>query len=231
VGRYLSILASSGAFAKIILLVLFLVSVVSWAVIIRKFLSFRRAGAETRRFRRMFPRGLDRSLPHRREALERLSRSPLAAVGLAASEELSRAGSGSDSEQMGEVGFRNLASGLERRISEVEDRLLSHVTLLATVASVSPFLGLLGTVWGVMKAFMDIRMQGSAHISVVAPGIADALITTVAGLLVAIPALVAHNYFVGRVRLITSEMERLSKKTVENLRAERYETDPEPYDS
>ena len=218
-GRYLSVLGSSGLFAKIILLILFCVSVASWAIIVYKYLALRRSNAQDRRFRRAFDESPGQLFLDRREILNGLPLSPLASLGRRAAEELSELeGSSHRNPRPGRAWFENLESSLERRISRTEDSLLSYVPFLGTISSVSPFLGLLGTVWGVMKAFMDIRIQGTAHISVVAPGIADALITTVAGLLVAIPALVAHNYFVSKVEALTSEMERLARKTAENLR-------------
>ncbi len=222
--RYLSVLGSSGLFAKAILFILFCISVLSWAVIIWKYLAFRRAAREDRRFRRVFPDNPGHSFLEKYDVLERLPASPLASVGRSAVEELARLEeSNPGTPGPDRVFFENLESKFERQISSTEDSLLSYIPFLATVSSVSPFLGLLGTVWGVMKAFMDIRTQGTAHISVVAPGIADALITTVAGLLVAIPALVAHNYFVSKVQVVTSEMERLARKTVENLKRRFHE--------
>jgi biopolymer transport protein TolQ len=223
-GRYFSILGSSGLFAKIILLALFCISVASWAIIVWKLLALKRAQAQDQRFRRVFSRNPGQSFLDRRDILENLPSSPLASVGRRTVEELTELEESSMGRpRIGRVWLENLESSFERQISRIEDSFLSYVPFLGTVSSVSPFLGLLGTVWGVMKAFMDIRLQGTAHISVVAPGIADALITTVAGLLVAIPALVAHNYFVSRVGTLTSEMERLARKTVENLRRQYHE--------
>src|SRR5438132_926058 len=89
---------------------------------------------------------------------------------------------------------------MDRSANEETSRLERHVGFLATAGSVSPFIGLMGTVWGVMSSFMNIGVQGSASLVVVAPGIAEALIATVAGLAAAIPAVVAYNSFTNRVR-------------------------------
>ena len=94
----------------------------------------------------------------------------------------------------------------------------SSLPILSTFVSVSPFLGLLGTVWGVMVAFLDIRTRGSAHITVVAPGISDALITTVYGLLVAIPALIFYNIFRSRVNHYDNELTQFIKEAFARLR-------------
>jgi biopolymer transport protein TolQ len=91
---------------------------------------------------------------------------------------------------------------------------------LGTFVSVSPFLGLLGTVWGIMQAFLDIRLRGSAHITIVAPGISDALITTVYGLLVAIPALIFYNIFRARVNNYGAELDQFINEVFAKLRKE-----------
>ena len=89
---------------------------------------------------------------------------------------------------------------MDRSASEETATLERHVGFLATTGSVSPFIGLMGTVWGVMSSFLNIGAQGSASLVVVAPGIAEALIATVAGLAAAIPAVVGYNHLVGRLR-------------------------------
>jgi len=89
---------------------------------------------------------------------------------------------------------------MDRSASEETAALERHVGFLATTGSVSPFIGLMGTVWGVMSSFLNIGAQGSASLVVVAPGIAEALIATVAGLAAAIPAVVGYNHLVGRLR-------------------------------
>jgi biopolymer transport protein TolQ len=105
------------------------------------------------------------------------------------------------------------------KLTEIASLEISLPTL-STFVSVSPFLGLLGTVWGIMEAFLDIRARGSAHITVVAPGISDALITTVYGLLVAIPALIFFNIFRARVNKYDSELDTFIKEVFAKLRKE-----------
>ena len=110
-----------------------------------------------------------------------------------------------DQDQL-EVVYRDLRVAAHRQLAKFDQRL----PVLATTGSVCPFLGLFGTVWGVMTAFLDISTQGSTNIVVVAPGIAEALITTIAGLAVAIPAMVGYNYFVQRSRTLGLELEDLA---------------------
>ncbi len=112
----------------------------------------------------------------------------------------------------------NIRLVMERaKISELSE-LESSLPILGTFVSVSPFLGLLGTVWGVMEAFFDIRARGSAHITIVAPGISDALITTVYGLMVAIPALIFYNIFRTRVNRHSGEIDRFINEVFVRLR-------------
>jgi len=96
--------------------------------------------------------------------------------------------------------FEIAQRAMDRTAAEETARLERHVGFLATTGSVSPFIGLMGTVWGVMTSFLNIGAQGSASLVVVAPGIAEALIATVAGLAAAIPAVVGYNHLLGRLR-------------------------------
>ncbi len=114
--------------------------------------------------------------------------------------------------------YRDLRLAAHRELARFEQRL----PLLATAGSVCPFLGLFGTVWGVMTAFLDISTQGSTNIVVVAPGIAEALITTIAGLAVAIPAMVAYNYFVQRSRVLGLELEDLATAVLNILQLRNF---------
>ena len=128
---------------------------------------------------------------------------------------------------------KNSQTGSVQRIDELSDnmRLVMEKTkiteirqfaaslpMLGTIVSVSPFLGLLGTVWGVMKAFLDIRTRGSAHITIVAPGISDALITTVYGLIVAIPALIFYNIVRSRVNNFEDDLTKFIYEVFVRLR-------------
>jgi biopolymer transport protein TolQ len=109
---------------------------------------------------------------------------------------------------------------LEKEEAEERDELARGLPWLAVVASVSPLLGLLGTVIGVMNAFLGITASGSTNIGAVAPGVAEALITTVAGLFVAIPAVIAYNHFVSRLNLVSGELEGFSSEFIGTLARE-----------
>ena len=109
---------------------------------------------------------------------------------------------------------------LEKEEGEERDDIGHGLNWLAIIASVSPLLGLLGTVLGVMNSFIGVAETGSANINAVAPGVAEALITTVAGLVVAIPAAMAYNYFAARLELIMSELEGFSSEFIGTLARE-----------
>ncbi|MBE0432125.1 MotA/TolQ/ExbB proton channel family protein [candidate division WOR-3 bacterium] len=114
----------------------------------------------------------------------------------------------------------NVRLAMERTKTDEIARLEASLPALSTFVSVSPFLGLLGTVWGIMLAFLEIRARGSAHITIVAPGISDALITTVYGLLVAIPALIFYNIFRSRTNNFSNELDKFISEIYANLRKE-----------
>lgn len=109
---------------------------------------------------------------------------------------------------------------LGKELSEERDNLSHGLTWLAIIGSVSPLLGLMGTVLGVMNAFIGITAQGTANIAAVAPGIAEALVTTVAGLAVAIPAVIAYNHYAGKLGLFTGELEGFAAEFIGTLARE-----------
>ena len=216
----LQMIGGLGLVGKSILLLLAAFSVLSWAVLWDRFRAFTHADRETDKFLGAF-----RSAPNLSQAKEQAEsyrRTPLAALLRAGYYELSltapRRG-----EVQGEaekaLGMRNLDRGLERAMREETARLERGLGLLATTASVTPFIGLLGTVWGIMEAFQAIGLQGSANLATVAPGIAEALINTAAGLFAAIPAVLGYNHFLARMRRIGSRMDNFASELL--ARADR----------
>ena len=204
----------SGIFAKVIVLILASLSVFSWAIMVQRSRIFSRAEKGNAEFWRRFDQTRDGEL-----TMAELSRwcegqvqgSPLASIFRYFSQEYwpmyrQRRGGGDHDRLL--LGM--LARGIDRIASARLEWLERPLTWLATFASVSPFLGLLGTVWGIMGSFLQMGQQGSATLDVVGPGIAEALITTVCGLAVAIPAVVGYNAFMRRIADHESEMSRLS---------------------
>ncbi len=220
----LVILRHAGPVVKAVLLVLLLFSVVSWGIILHKWRTLRRAERESKLFLKLFWEGsrLDAIF----SASEGLKESPVAEVfragyielvkikkSQAASEQRQAVGAGGlaaavVTTELG--GVDNVSRALRRAAASELTRLESFLSFLATTGSATPFIGLFGTVWGIMTAFLGIGQAGAATLAVVAPGIAEALIATAVGLAAAIPAVVAYNYFLNRVKVLATEMDNFS---------------------
>ncbi|HEY8055783.1 MAG TPA: MotA/TolQ/ExbB proton channel family protein [Terriglobales bacterium] len=187
------ILSNTGVVAQVILIILLLLSVYSWTIIFDKWRSFKVRRRQTKRFlRALYKTG---RLSELHAASETFRPSPAVDVFEAGFTELER--------QLGQNGSRSLASVERAMRAETGDQvgmLESRLGWLATIASASPFIGLFGTVWGIMDAFMDLGTAGTATLRAVAPGVSEALVTTAAGLFAAIPALIAYNQFVHQVK-------------------------------
>lgn len=191
----------SSPIALCVLAMLLLFSIVSWAIVIVKYFSLRRAEKTSSEFADLFWKL--RRLDDVSQASVRLRESPLAKIFQRGYQELIHA-------RKEDQGLESVEHALRKAsLAEMKD-LESLVPFLATVGSTSPFIGLFGTVVGIMSSFHDIGVQGSASLATVAPGIAEALVATAAGLLAAIPAVIAYNYFAVRLRSFGSEMESFS---------------------
>lgn len=195
---------------KMVLLVLFLGSIFSWSVMVTKirFLNFARRQSE--RFSALFRQ--DRTPLRLYEQEVAFDGSPLFEIYQAGCEELCFQMLGStevdetyrarleDAGKISPAQMRSVQAAMERAVGEAGLKLESQMIILSTAVSGAPFLGLLGTVWGVMDAFGGIAQSGSANLAAMAPGVAGALITTVVALLVAIPAMFGYNFLVTSVR-------------------------------
>ncbi len=117
-------------------------------------------------------------------------------------------------------GMGTIKRALDQASIAEQARLEKTLGFLATTGSTAPFIGLFGTVWGIMNSFREIGLRGSANLATVAPGISEALIATAFGLVAAIPAVIAYNYFLGKIRMINAEMDNFSSEFL-NIR-ERY---------
>ena len=219
-----SIILSSGWFARVILLILLGFSIISVASIIDRWRYFRAADRHMRSFRQLFESG---GLVNLTSILDELQDGPMSRLAEAGVDEYEltfqrRANPGAAADATGtvseetarQVGLENVTRALETASSDEITRAERRLIFLATTGAVSPFFGLLGTVWGVMSAFVAMGMQASASLAVVAPGIAEALITTIFGLAAAIPAVIAYNYFQGRVRALDDELEAFARDLI-----------------
>ena len=187
-----------------VMVLLLLISVLSWAVIFSKWKAFRDARGNNIGFLRAFRKS--EQLVGVARAIESFPVSPLVTVFEFGFEEVDR--------QVKTRGhLRNklpIERALQLGVSEQLARLERHMNWLATAATVSPFIGLFGTVWGIIDAFSALGLAGSASLRAVAPGISEALITTALGLAAAIPAAVAYNYFTHLLREMGARMEDFS---------------------
>ena len=215
-GGTMELIARSSPIAKAILLILLLFSVVSWTIVLYKLWQFRRAEQQTTSFLDVFRKSSKFS--EVQSVCRSLSESPLVGIFQSGYGELNaQLRQQSSSEQAAEEGSRPRLKSIEAldrallRASSVEvNKLERRVPFLATTASITPFIGLFGTVWGIMGAFEGIGQTGSTSLGVVAPGIAEALIATAAGLGAAIPAVYFYNHLTNRVKLSASSMDDFS---------------------
>ena len=202
------IIADADIIVKFILLLLVFFSVFSWAIIFFKLKTIKAAVRQSDRFLTAFRRS--KSLTEVSDAAKKLRASPLAVIFLAGNKEL--AYQSKASAENGWTGQKtdSLNRALLKASNAEVSRLEKMMFFLATTGSVSPFIGLFGTVWGIMISFVRIGALRSASLQVVAPGIAEALVATAAGLFAAVPAVIAYNYFLGRIKDLSADMEDFS---------------------
>lgn len=207
-------IGAAGPMVKLVLLILLFFSVASWAIIFYKLKLLRQVERETKEFYDLFWE--KRHFKAIYEECGRFKATPLTRLFVAGFTELRRMkGSTGDSPDTSQgippdEGMENIGRAM-RRASVAEINLLERaVTFLATTGNTAPFIGLFGTVWGIMNSFRSIGLKGAANLAVVAPGISEALIATAMGLAAAIPAVIAYNHITTRIARITSEMEGFS---------------------
>lgn len=204
---YWEIATSSGLVVSLVLLVLVLASVGSWAIIARKALQLYRAQRQSVTFLEAFWKS--KRLDAIYQAADGLGESPISQVFKAGYVELTKLTK--DDETAGDQdGMENVERALRRASTAELTHLESMTSVLASVASAAPFVGLLGTVWGIMGAFHEIYLMGNANLATVSKPISEALIATALGLFAAIPAVVAYNHFAARIRVLEAEMENFS---------------------
>jgi biopolymer transport protein TolQ len=214
-GRLGTLIEQTGWVARVVLLVLLFFSLFSWAVIFQKSSMFSRIGPQTKRFLQMFRSSRDVTDP--RTLRVAAGGSPLVTVYEAGYREL-QAQLGGGNPHGGRLKNPH-AVQVEMLLASAEEvrRMEKYMPWLATTGSVSPFIGLFGTVWGVMDAFAGLGEAGSASLRAVAPGIAEALITTAAGLFTAIPAVIAYNHYLQDIRSFAARMDNFAMEFVAKI--------------
>ncbi len=210
----LTIIQRSGLVAKGVLILLLFFSIVSWAIIADKYFSFRRARRQNGHFYRIFRKTV--SLSELANAATRHRHSPFAKMFLIVYNEITHrlpsdiGGTAPTIQGMPAITHERIDRAVSKAGLSEASALERNLSFLATTASATPFIGLFGTVWGIINAFESIGAARSTDLSVVAPGIAEALIATAMGLAAAIPAVIGYNYFTHKIRDLTSEMEEFS---------------------
>jgi biopolymer transport protein TolQ len=206
-----AMLRNSGPVAMAVLGCLVVGSLYSWAIILGKWVAFRRARTQSRRFLRAFRKAT--RLQEIATVSEQFKPSPLVNVFDEVYETYRR--------QTGGYGPPKNITALERAAQTASSESLTameqRLTWLASIGAISPFVGLFGTVMGIVKAFVGLGMEGTATLRAVAPGVAEALITTAAGLLVAIPAVIAYNQYTASCRDFAARMDDFARELLNSM--------------
>jgi biopolymer transport protein TolQ len=197
----MDLIAQSGPMAKLVLLVLLFSSVFSWAIIFTKLKMLRHCFWENSEFLNLFwnSRSVDEVIGR----TDRFERSPIARVFRNGVKELKKLPEKDQDPRTVENISRALARSSNHEVATLE----KNVSWLATVASATPFIGLFGTVWGIMNSFQSIGASGAANLAVVAPGISEALITTAMGIGAAVPAVIAYNHILTQIKRIAIDLD------------------------
>ena len=211
-------LTNAGPMVKLVLLLLLGFSILSWAIIIHKLLLLRKVEAETTAFYDLFWQ--KQQLEQVAAAARNYRKTPLSHLFMAVYSEFS-SDIKADKPVTGRTGDRRSIDRMQRLLKKTGAkelaRIESAVPFLATSGNTAPFIGLFGTVWGIMNSFRSIGAKGAANLAVVAPGISEALVATAMGLLVAIPAVVGYNFIVSRTARLAGEMESFSSDLINIL--------------
>lgn len=206
----LDLVMGSSPVVQLVLILLVVMSIVTWGIVLTKSMQIRQAKRQSSKFSDVF--WSSRNLAQITEASQKLTASPVAKVYAAGHRELSHIvkahEGGADSSEFGDLD--NIDRALKRAKAEEVTKLEQGTTFLATTASAAPFIGLFGTVWGIMNAFIGLSKVKSSSIQAVAPGISEALIATAIGLAAAIPAAIFYNYFMQQVRVLGRNMDMFS---------------------
>jgi len=223
-GSLFDMVLNAGIVVQLVLLLLFLFSVISWAIILMKYVNLRKINKQNDAFLNVYMKSTKLSEIHPES--RKMKDSTLAGVFNSGYNELVKISKSARGNVPGKESADNFAASLEigaidnveralnRACGQETTKLEAALGFLATTGSASPFVGLFGTVWGIMDTFKSIGARGSATLAVVAPGISEALVATAAGLAAAIPAVIFYNYYLNKVKGMTSEMESFASELV-----------------
>jgi len=211
-------ISNAGIVVQLVLLLLLFFSITSWAIIIVKYRYIKRSFKQSTEFTEFFWKSRD--LSNAFAKAKQLHGSPLARIfriGYLELKKTSQSGQPAVAESADNsdnslpintkfAGIDNVKRALRRATNTEMTRMTQMVPFLATTGNTAPFIGLFGTVWGIMNSFSGIGQRGSASLAVVAPGISEALVATAAGLAAAIPAVIAFNFYMNKIRIVETEL-------------------------
>lgn len=214
-GSLLGMVLRSGIFAQIILLLLLAFSLLSWTIMLRKWMTLRQVRQKNHEFVDFFRKSARLSEIH--AACDHYAGSPLCGIFSSAYHELNAQikalkGHNPEAPVLSERNIMGIQRALQRASASELSLLEKHLSWLATTGSVTPFIGLLGTVVGIINAFLGLGLERTTSIQAVAPGISEALVATAAGLFAAIPAVVAYNHFISGIKEIAADMDDFSSE-------------------
>lgn len=196
-----SIISSASLLAQIVMGILVLMSVMSWAMMFQKWFALGSALSKAESGIKRFDQARDL-----RDAVQLLGADPTSPLYYVAHQGVVEFNRSKDAGNDSEIIVDNVRRALRQGVASELARLQNSLSLLATTANTAPFIGLFGTVWGIMTSFHSIGMQKSASLATVAPGISEALVATAMGLAVAIPATIAYNIFLGRLNQVDTRL-------------------------
>jgi len=224
---FVGLLGSLGTVSKVVLLFLLMFSIVSWAIILFKWRAFAAADRQDQHFMTLLAKAKDMEDLCRQ--VRRMEASPAAVLFEGVMDRIAGLrGLGQDGATSGSAD-RQIIERTASHLSHSQlSRLESFLPFLATTGNITPFIGLLGTVLGIIDAFREIGAQGTASIAAVAPGVAEALVATAAGLFTAIPAVIAYNYFLSRIRRTAFRLDTVSIELLTSLSAPPIKVKPVP---
>ena len=206
--NFFKLILGAGIVVKVVILILILFSVFSWAIIFFKRSALKAATSQSQKFLTVFRRS--KNLVEVNEAARKYRASPLASLFRSGFKELSYRTKSNPNLSLTSANLESVNRALIKASNKEISKLENMMNFLATTGTVTPFIGLFGTVWGIMDAFHEIGIVRSASLVTVAPGIAEALIATAAGLFAAIPAVIAYNHYLHRIKDLITEMEDFS---------------------
>lgn len=227
-GGVWEIIAHMSFFGWIIVCVLVIMSLVSWGIMFNKYRLFKEVESQSHKFNVLFDKATDVSdLINQTKNFRLTPNSGIYSAGIAEADSIMEAknkgGVPDDKRKLSEDDFKTITMMMDKAVNEQVGELERYVVFLATTANAAPFLGLLGTVVGVMDSFWSIGERGSASLTVVAPGIAEALLATIVGLAAAIPAVIGFNWANNKLKYVTDRANNFSMSFMARLKKDSYQ--------